>query len=184
LKRDNTIIVCVWDDFDQVERFRRTFSGYRLKLIEGSRFKTITEAYNSALSEDAEFFLFMHQDVSGDFGRFFEWIGNIRDGVFGIVGRTLLNNVWGKDLEKPVEVLTIDECCIGFFRGHEFRFDTKLIWSCYSQDICFQAERKGIKRFVVPSNLTHSGDGKRIQSVYQQDWAYLNRKWDFPRWRT
>lgn len=185
-------IICLWNDEEHIERIKAETLGFTIYLYDGRKDenKHITKVYNQALREiDSDFFLFCHQDVFVDFPKlihrsmefFNEDLKERRGDIVGTVGMSYNNElIWGSYISKPIEVDTLDEMCFGFFKSTGYKFDERLTWTNYSQDICCQAHKEGCKAWVIPCNISHLGghvDWFHKSGVFRKDYSIVQKKW-------
>lgn len=105
-------------------------------------------------------------------------------GAVGTVGRSWDGEyVWGKDVEEPVAVCTLDACCIVVDTRHELEFDERTFdgFHCHVEDYCLQAHASGRGVFVVPAHVEHRSvtytrEGSRW-GAYPKYRKRLSRKW-------
>ncbi len=144
----------------------------------------IVEVYNLALSTiKADFFLFCHHDVFGDISNFILSCLEFPPGpnIYGCIGKSFSNKTLWTNTTQPTEVSTFDECLFGFFSDQRLIFDSKLVWTNYSQDICCLSRSIGGKSIVFPNSIKHSPN---IHSHYfaksgffKNELAYVHKKW-------
>lgn len=116
-----------------------------------------------------------------------------RWGAIGTVGRSWEGEyVWGHEITEPVEVCTLDACCMAIDTRHGILFDERTFdgFHCHVEDYCLQAHAAGLGVYVVPAELRHIGatyatEGARWGS-YPKYRRRLKRKWQrrFPDFTT
>jgi len=105
-------------------------------------------------------------------------------GAVGTVGRSWSGEyVWGHELHEPLEVCTLDACCVVVDTRHELEFDERTFdgLHCHVEDYCLQAHATGRGVYVVPARLDHIGttfarEGSRW-GHYPKYRRRLARKW-------
>jgi len=179
------VVVALSNNKDYLDSLMVNCGKLKVRIFDGTKPENqhITKVYNQALDEeDAAYFFFAHQDLIGDIESFVETAmatGDKRD-VIGVVGKQYLIEIWGKDTQHIEQVDTLDECGFGFWKEAGYRFDEKLTWTNYSQDICLQAKANGGKSLVIPSNVDHVGITKQWfwdNGYFAKEYYYIKKKW-------
>ena len=172
------------------------------QVIIKERFDSAGLAYNSGLSEaTSEVVVFAHQDVYLPQG----WKATLSKilktlersdpnwGVLGVFGVSLsgpaelrghcystgLKRVLGEPFDGPIEARVLDELLL-ILRGNSgLRFDERLPnFHLYGADICLQAQRNGMKSYIIPAFCIHNSNGvRRMPLDYWRSYAYMRRKW-------
>lgn len=159
-----------------------------------------SRAYNQELRRcTGDVVVFAHQDVFLPTG----WVDSLassietlarqdaRWGVAGSFGITAggqgLGNVYSAGLrrfvgefsERPVRACSLDEVLIVLNRAAELRFDEDLPgFHLYGTDICLEADKRGLKSYVVPCFALHNSRGiTRLPSSFWRAYFYLRNKW-------
>jgi hypothetical protein len=163
-------------------------------------YRSASEAYNVALSEcELDIMVFVHQDVylpRGSSEALSHWTRRVasmdRDwGVCGVVGRTRsgnsagcaystgLDRFVGRPFQEPIEVRTLDEIVLVIRRSSGLRFDEGLRgFHLYGTDICLEAEKRGMRNYVIPCYVLHNSNGIRwLPADFWRAYLYLRRKW-------
>lgn len=163
-------------------------------------FDTAAAAYNPAILEaKGEVLIFLHQDVFLPAG----WLPqlsaavnqlNLADphwGVLGIYGVTAAGEMrghlycnanqcaLGQPIQKPVEVVTLDEVVLILRKDAGLRFDGGLKgFHLYGADICLAARQQGLKNYVVPGFCIHNANGYGLfPRSFWRGYFYMQRKW-------
>lgn len=181
----NAVIVVLSNNKKQLQRLMQTCGNIKLRIFDGNNpeLQYISKVYNQALDEEAaDFYFFCHQDIVGGVQRFIEYAYDFsnKEDVVGIVGKLGNKEVWGKDIKDIIEVEILDECGFGFWRDSGYRFDEKLRWTNYSQDICLQAKKAGGKSLVIPTNIDHISTNQQWfwdEGWFAKELYYLYHKW-------
>lgn len=144
----------------------------------------IVQVYNLALSTiKADFFLFCHHDVFGDIPNFILSCLEFSPGpnIYGCVGKSFSNNTLWTNTTQPTEVSTLDECLFGFFFDQRLVFDSKLIWTNYSQELSCLSRSLGGKTYVIPNNIRHFPNIHSSffakSGIFKSELAYVHKKW-------
>lgn len=172
------------------------------QVIIKEHFDSAGLAYNSGLSEAAsEVVVFAHQDVYLPKG----WKATLSKvlkalegcdpnwGVLGVFGVSLkepseltghcystgLNRVLGEPFDGPIEAGVLDELLLILRRSSGLRFDDRLPhFHLYGADICLQAQKDGMKSYIIPAFCIHNSNGvRRMPLDYWHSYAYMRRKW-------
>lgn len=109
-------------------------------------------------------------------------------GIYGITNSGLgvgyaystgLKRFVGAPLNHPIEVRTLDEIILIIRRSSGLRFDERLPgFHLYGTDICLQAEKKGMRNYVIPCFALHNSNGiKFLPLDFWKAYLYLRRKW-------
>jgi len=182
----STIIICLAENDALFSTLQKSAGDIQIIRYDGVALihHNIVATYNHALDTlSADFFLFCHQDVQGDLVAFLQNAlpATGRLDIVGAIGKTLEGTTLWRNTLAPTDVATLDECCFGFFAKSRYRFDTKLKWTNYSQDLCCRARANGHRAIVVPNSIGHArhkwGPWFVEQGFYQREHAYLTNKW-------
>jgi hypothetical protein len=97
----------------------------------------------------------------------------------GYVYSTGLNDFVGKSFKTPVEVSSLDEMILIIKRSSGLRFDAKLPgFHLYGTDICCEAEKRGLKCYVIPCFAVHNSCGITwLPLSFWKSYMYLRKKW-------
>lgn len=77
----------------------------------------------------------------------------------------------------PREVLALDEVLIAVRKSSGLRFCEDVPgFHCYGADICFEAERRGLKTVAIDAPLVHLSTGK-LDENYERASSWLMAKW-------
>jgi hypothetical protein len=107
--------------------------------------------------------------------------------ICGIVGRDCLGRYrWCS--QAPGLVSTLDSCSVFFHRGHQLRFDARTFDSfhLHVEDLCLQAQARGIPVIVPEADATHLGPlpTPEWQAAYRPYRERLTQKWRGVRFQT
>lgn len=87
---------------------------------------------------------------------------------------------WGRPVDKPIPVQTLDELLIIVNDNHGFwKFDEQFPFDFYGADLCMQAHERGLGVYVVPAFVHHNSTrkvGERTPSFYESE-AKFREKW-------
>lgn len=112
-------------------------------------------------------------------------------GVLGVAGarfvgsRILIGHVndrgrpWGRKLDRPERVETLDELILIVNSQYDLKFDEQFTQDFYGADICMQANEIGLKNFVIPAYCHHNSSrkvGERTPSFYDSEKKFA-AKW-------
>lgn len=140
---------------------------------------------------DAEWIVCVHQDVlfPADFWqRLTTSLAALPDdaALAGIVGCQRNGRFRGHIVDPnghcywpslPHAVLTLDEVLIAVRKRSCLRFSTDVPgFHCYGADLCFEAERRGLRTFAIDAPLLHLSTGK-LDASYERASAWLMAKW-------
>lgn len=163
-------------------------------------YRSASEAYNAGIyGTSSEILVFAHQDVflpqcwAEVLSRCLEEL-SLRDpnwGVAGIVGITSsgqgvgfaystgLRRFVGRPFQKAIQVRTLDEILLIIRRSSGLEFDRKLPgFHLYGVDICLEAERRGMRNYVVPCFVLHNSNGINwLPLDFWKGYFYLRKKW-------
>jgi hypothetical protein len=142
--------------------------------------------------------MFVHNDVyipRGFEERIIKTLYDLPDdwGVIGAAGASMIKGErhylghiedrgrkWGRPVDKPVPVQTLDELLIIVNDNHGFwKFDEQFPFDFYGADICMQAHERGLGVYVVPAFVHHNSSrkiGERTPSFYESE-AKFKEKW-------
>lgn len=182
----------------------QTNISYELLKISNSHheFSSARTAYNSAAAKaHGKYLVFCHPDirflaknslldiitsitkleklgVAGVAGSPFELVDNNRVILSNIVHGEQKTNA-GKDISRPVEVQTVDECLFiltkDYWLNHPFSHESG--WHLYAVEQCLAANQAGLKNFVVPAELWHTSDGQSEDYHYYTHLRHLVRQY-------
>jgi hypothetical protein len=119
--------------------------------------------------------------VGRDLGGRYRWCGEHEDGKRGLA------------LGNPGPVSTLDSCSVFFRTNLGLRFDEKTFdgFHCHVEDLCLQAQAKGIPVVVPAANASHplvtrhtGEDRKRWEADYRKYRQRLAEKWAGVRFET
>lgn len=173
-------------------------SGVEVLLKQG--FASASTAYNEALNQaNGEVVVFVHQDVflpSGwmeQFVKSLQWLQQHDPewGVLGVYGVAIdaaprgwvysagLGRILGRSFSAPEEVRTLDEVLLVVRRSSGMRFDEGLPgFHMYGTDICLEAEKRGLKNYVIPGFAIHNSNGiKSLPVAFWKAYLFVRRKW-------
>jgi Glycosyltransferase like family len=136
-----------------------------------------------------EVFGMCHVDCSFGEGALWAFVEAAGQGqVCGISGKSMDWTVrWSHSNPGPVSTL---DCCAVFFRANsELRFDASTFdgFHCYVEDVCLQAQARGIPVIVPEANAGHRGERtgqKEWQADYERYRGKLSSKWEGVTFRT
>ncbi len=163
-------------------------------------FFSASMAYNAGMKKSSsEILVFVHQDIFLPSGWAVKLSRCIQEltaidpqwGVAGVIGKNELGeNVGfayssglkqyvGKPFRHSIPVRTLDEIVLIIRRSSGLAFDEALPgFHLYGTDICLEAERKGLKNYVIPCFVFHNSCGiKRLPMEFWQAYMYLRSKW-------
>jgi len=132
-----------------------------------------------------------HADCSFGPGALAEFTRVALEGqVCGIVGIDRHRNYrWAKDVNEITPISTLDSCSVFFRRDSGLRFDDAIFdgLHCHVEDLCLQAQAKGITVSVPKAQASHAG-----QSTFNPAWraeyeiyrTRLAEKWHGVRFET
>lgn len=88
----------------------------------------------------------------------------------------------GKRFKKPIEVSTIDCCCLivhsSLVKKYNLLFDENLQWDCYAEEFCLNANfRYGIKTNVICLDSYHLSLGNIETEGFKKSFKYLKNKY-------
>ncbi len=158
------------------------------------------QAYNRGISEtQAEIVCFAHQDVYFPSGWMKCLAGSVnwlmqQDPAWGVLGvygvtadgecrgwaySTGLGRLLGAPFLQPQPVRTLDEMVLVIRRSSGLRFDEALPgFHLYGTDICLEAERMGLRNYVVPALALHNSNGIAVLPwAFWRAWLFVRRKW-------
>ena len=171
-----------------------------LDLIVQRGSATAASAYNDALDRAAcDVVVFAHQDLFLPpgwrlcFEKALDRLAQ-RDpnwGVLGLFGVTRssewlgwvysagLRHVLGGSFEAPEEVRTLDEVLLVVRKSSGLRFDECVPgFHLYGTDLCLEAEKRGLRNYVVPCFAIHNSNGiKELPATFWKAYRYVQRKW-------
>lgn len=180
------VAVCEWNDPQHLEKLRDSCDPIPLYEYHGVPLYTfpIVPTYNRALQEiDADFFIFVHQDAWGDFPSMIRNALQVMQqyDLVGAIGKTPKGKTFWRNTWTPTPVYMLDECAFGFFKDSGYTFDPKLLWTNYSQDLCFRTHRNDATVWVVPNSIGHAyhqhGPWFVKQGFYYKEGNYVRAKW-------
>ena len=149
------------------------------------RFGGLAKVANRYLRYTAcEVFGLVHADTTFARGSLTTFSAAARAGAaVGMVGRSLEGAyVWSKEVKEVTPVSTLDCCSIFIPTSFGLTFDDVTFdgLHCYTEDMCLQADKAGLRVEVVPSIAYHKG-GRTFNAYWQNDYwqmrARLERKW-------
>jgi hypothetical protein len=169
-----------------------------LKVYRG--FSVFAKMGNQALADsDAEWVAILHQDIylpTGFADRLEQVltdllathpdaavVGAIGVGLDGAVsGRVWssgMQNVVGRQEEKPVRIQALDECVLIIRKSSNLVFDSQLpSFHLYGTDVVLDAEKNGYSAWVVDLPVIHhSRQNITMGKGYRNAWFYMRRKW-------
>ena len=77
----------------------------------------------------------------------------------------------------PTAVLALDEVLIAVRKSSGLRFTEEVPgFHCYGADLCFEAERRGLRTFAIDAPLVHLSTGK-LDENYERASQWLMAKW-------
>lgn len=167
---------------------------------------SVAEALNSGAEKaKGEILVFCHQDVyflSGWLKKVWRQIENLGNdwGVAGILGaeltngskrkygvyRTGSNKEYGRRLDRPKLVQTLDEMCLIVRREvfeNGLRFDERFRgFHMYGIDICLEAMKNGLKCYCLEAPVRHySPENRKLTGDFLKNLKIFKQKWD-PGW--
>ena len=140
---------------------------------------------------DADWIVCLHQDVlfPADFWqRLTTSLANVPDDVAlaGLVGCEHSGRFRGHIVDPnghcywaslPRQVLALDEVLIAVRKSSGLRFCEEVPgFHCYGADICFEADRQGLKAMAIDAPLVHLSTGK-LDDSYDHASQWLMAKW-------
>jgi hypothetical protein len=140
---------------------------------------------------DAEWIVSVHQDVlfPADFWqRLTTSLAKLSDDVAlaGLVGCERSGRFRGHLFDPnghcywpslPRQVLALDEVLIAVRKSSGLRFCEEVSgFHCYGADICFEADRRGLKTVAIDAPLVHLSTGK-LDHTYDRASQWLMAKW-------
>jgi len=163
---------------------------YQLILLDNTenKFKSAAEALNyGGEKAKGKYIMFVHQDIDLCSENFLEETEKILDtiqslGVAGVAGmsekgkdyknrcRNIIKNgvppkvqMWGRKIEKPEKVQTLDELLV-IIPKHVFeklKFDAEICddWHLYAVDYCLSVKEIGLDSWVIPMFVYHRSIG-------------------------
>lgn len=171
-----------------------------LEIVVQKGAKSAAIAYNAGIDAcRSDLIVFAHQDVyfaegwAENLEIFIGWL-NDSDSNWGVVGiygitnsglgvgytySTGLRRFVGRPFSQPIEVRTLDEIILIIRRSSGLRFDERLPgFHLYGTDICLQAEKRGMKNYVIPCFALHNSCGIRwLPWDFWHAYLYLRKKW-------
>lgn len=160
-------------------------------------FTNVSKAYNS-VKTNAQVIIYVHEDVflPKTFEKdLYKALYLVPDdwAVLGVAGVKLINGkkqnigyindrgrLWGKPLDNPVEVDTLDELLL-ITRG-DFVFDEQFPLDFYGADICLQAKAQGRKCYAINAFCEHNSSrviGGRTPAFYEAEKRFRNKWIDY-----
>ena len=185
-------IVCVYNDKNILDNYllkslKDQTEEFELIAVDNTHctFKSAAKALNyGGNTAKGKYILFTHQDV--DF-RSNVWLKNAEKildsisglGIAGVAGmsvdgqtsedkaRNIIKHgneeIWGKKIEKPEPVQTLDECLVIIPKSifDELKFDDKTCddWHLYTVDYCLSAKKLGLGVYAIPMFIYHKSTG-------------------------
>jgi hypothetical protein len=157
-------------------------------------------AYNNGMGKNGNgIFIFVHQDVflpPGWFKEFKYHINRLSEldpswGVVGLYGvkasgegagfvySTGLGRFVGQPFKSPIQVRSLDELLLVVRKSSGLRFDERLPgFHLYGTDICLEAEKRGMRNYVIPCFALHNSVGVRwLPWSFWRGYLYLRKKW-------
>ena len=140
---------------------------------------------------DAEWIVCLHQDVlfpEGFWQQLTSGLASLDDDVAlaGLVGCEKSGRFRGHIVDPnghcswpslPAKVLSLDEVLIAVRKSSGLRFDPAVPgFHCYGADLCFEADRRGLRTFAIDAPLVHLSTGKLDES-YERASQWLMDKW-------
>jgi hypothetical protein len=158
---------------------------YPVQVMRG--YINVPQAYNEAQWADKT--IFVHHDVvmpPGFEAQILLAIDSLPDtwavcGVAGVrytTGKITFGYIedrgrkWGKRIDKPVPVQTLDELLLIVNRKHGLVFDTRFPQDFYGADICMQAHARKLGVYCIPGFVKHNSTrkvGERTPSFYESE---------------
>jgi len=159
------------------------------------RFKSAAQALNyGGKQANGKYIMFVHHDIELGFDSWLENAEKFLDslpklGIAGIAGmskkgktreerkRGYINDCgegWGKQIEIPEEVQTLDECLLIVPKVvfAKLKFDEKIFdnWHCFGADYCLRVQQKRLKSYVLPLFVYHSSLRSNLRPllIYQK----------------
>lgn len=139
----------------------------------------------------AEWIVCIHQDVlfpAGFWARFGEQLQKLPAdvAVAGIVGCERSGRFRGHIVDPnghcywpslPCDVLAVDEVMLAVRKTSGLRFDHEMPgFHCYGADLCFEADRAGLRVVAIDAPLVHLSTGK-LDASYERASQRLLAKW-------
>lgn len=107
-------------------------------------------------------------------------VGVTRDGeIQGYIYSTGLGDYVGRPFSGQVETGSLDEMVLVVRRAAGLWLDEALPgFHLYGTDLCLEAERLGLKNYIVPAFCLHNSNGvARLPRAFWDGYLYLRRKW-------
>lgn len=195
--------ICCCNDFDLYQQMLRSIpepirtSCEFIPIHNHDNYFTVTQALNIGRElARGKFLVYVHQDVLFGFGwativsKALKQIMNTT-GKVGVVGFEGMTNSGGPVGRKYIRrggtkpVLTVDEFCM--VTPHKnLVFNEDLNFHFYGADLCLQAHKRGLKNYVIGSEIKHlSGGGdnilanpegfKREAEIFWKKWNTMGR---------
>ena len=190
-------IVCVYNNEEVLRDYllksleNQTVEFELIKINNASnKFKSAAEALNyGGKNAKGKYIMFVHQDVELGSDSWLEstekLLDNLSDvGIAGVAGAkegkiygyiSSCGSIWGKPLQKPEEIQTLDECLfiVPKFVFSKMQFDEKTFcgWHCYGADYCLSIGKMGLRAYVIPAFVYHRSLGSNVKELSK----YLKR---------
>jgi len=203
-------VVCVYNNEELLKAnllksLKGQTSKHELILIDNTtgRFKSASEALNyGGKKANGKYIIFVHHDIYLSSSLWLEKVEKTLNcipelGIAGVAGMSEKGNnyierkrgyvsdsgiTWGKPLEKPEIVQTIDECLLIIPKSvfNKLSFDEKTFdnWHCYGADYCLSVRQIGLKAYVIPAFIYHRSLGINVKYLlrYQRRLYSKHRK--------
>ena len=170
------------------------------QVITKHGFSSAGRAYNAGIAEaKSEILVFTHQDVylpKNWSDRLTDALNELeavdpRWGVLGVYGisrsekgeghvySTGLARTLGQPFKGPVEAVSLDELVLIMRRSANLSFDKEFPgFHLYGTDICMEAEKRGLKNYIVPAFCIHNSNGIQYLPIpFWRSYLYLRKKW-------
>ena len=178
-------LITVGLGMEELSKMNKNSSSIIVSNHKNSIYTGMASAYEDVMSKfDSDLYVFLHDDIGGEWGDFFKYAYDLDYGVVGIIGKNPKDNkiYWGNHLTFPLEVQTVDECCFAFRKKSGLKFDpiTCNHWHQYAPDVCLLSKSKGLNNYIVPTKLQHKGGRLGIGydfKNFMDQFNRLNEKW-------
>ena len=192
-------IVCVYNNkkaFDKYLLKSLQAQSAKFELIaldnSGGAFSSAAQALNNGarqIQADSRYIMFVHQDIDLLSASWLEETEKLLDslpglGIAGVAGKSekkqpLISNILqgapprheGMRINKPVGVMTLDECCViiprSIFDTYPFDEETCDDWHLYIVEYCLRILTLGLGVYVLPVELHHVSTGIRNYAYFK-----------------
>ena len=202
-------LVCIVNNTEIYNSFLdslKTQVGIQYELLPimnlGNEFTSARQAYNSVIASlKGRYVIFLHPDIRFLNERVLLKISEAANvicdfGVIGVAGArgnsyhqaeivtSIVHGIdrhsFGKSLNCPVEVQTVDECLFlverNYLIGHQFC--NRSGWHLYAVEYCLNCIKDGRKNYVVPADIWHMSEGKSLDEKYVEQVESIVKDWN------